>query len=75
MKPPVGPNQSRGCVKSPPEVKNRSKRIIETASEEIKTIYRSFSCVSFFALGVFTQPLERACDNSTRLLGSEVSWS
>ena len=50
------PNQTRGCVKSPPEMKNRSKRTIETPSEKIKTIYRSFSCVRFFALGVFTQP-------------------
>ena len=51
-----GPNKSRGCVKSPPEVKNRSKRTMGPTSEKIKTIYRSFSCVSFFALGGFTQP-------------------
>ena len=39
-------------------MKNRSKRTIETPSEKIKTIYMSFSCVRFFALGVFTQPLD-----------------
>jgi len=50
------PNHARGCVKSRPRWKNRSKSTIETLSEKIKTIYRSSSCVGFFSLGLFTQP-------------------